>query len=83
VRVPLTAVSLLASLLEAQATLAKRAPLLSRYRLISATRDVRYDTSQAKAHLGWKSNVPLQEGLKRTFEWYNILTRTAHTNARV
>jgi predicted dehydrogenase/nucleoside-diphosphate-sugar epimerase len=83
VRVPLTAVSLLVSLLEAQASLARHAPLLSRYRLISATKDVRYNTSHANAHLGWKPNVSLQEGLKRTFEWYNALAKTAHANARI
>jgi len=83
VRVPLTAVSLLVSLLEAQASLARHAPLLSRYRLTSATKDVRYNTSHANAHLGWKPNVSLQEGLKRTFEWYNALAKTPHTNARV
>jgi len=69
-RVPLTAVSLLALLLEARARLTKRAPVFVRYRLISATRGLRYDTSRAKEHLGWKPNVPLVEGLKRTFDWY-------------
>jgi nucleoside-diphosphate-sugar epimerase/predicted dehydrogenase len=70
-RVPLTAMSMLASLLEASARFTKRAPFLSRYRLVSATKDVRYDTSQAKAHLGWKPNVSLEEGMRRTFEWHN------------
>ncbi len=69
-RVPLTAMSLLALLLEARATLTKRSPVFVRYRLISATRGLRYDTSRAKEHLGWKPNVPLVEGLKRTFDWY-------------
>ena len=73
-RVPLPAMSLLASLLEAQAKVTKRGPFLSRYRLISATKDVRYDTSPAKAHLGWKPSVPLVEGMRRTFEWHKSQT---------
>ena len=73
-RVPLPAMSLLASLLEAQAKVTKRGPFLSRYRLVSATKDVRYDTSHAKAHLGWKPSVPLVEGMRRTFEWHKSRT---------
>jgi GDP-L-fucose synthase len=28
------------------------------------------DTSRAKASLGWVSTTPLDEGLRRTVEWY-------------
>lgn len=42
-----------------------------RYRLVSATKDLRYDASRAKKQLGWKPNVNFEEGLRRTFEWYN------------
>ena len=69
-RVPWTLVSLLALALEAGATVTKRGPIFARYRLIASTRGLRYDTSRAKEHLGWKPNVPLLEGLKRTFDWY-------------
>jgi nucleoside-diphosphate-sugar epimerase len=60
-----------ASLLEAQAKLTKKAPFLTRYRLVCATKDVQYDTSRAKDQLGWRPKVSLQEGLTRTFDWYN------------
>jgi nucleoside-diphosphate-sugar epimerase len=70
--VPFRFMYLFASACEAQAALSKREGhfSLSRYRLISATKDVRYDTSRAKKQLGWQPNVSLQEGLRRTFEWY-------------
>ncbi len=31
---------------------------------------MRYDTSKAQQDLGWKTTVPLEEGMKRTFKWY-------------
>jgi nucleoside-diphosphate-sugar epimerase len=70
---PFSLMYMLASLLEAQAGMARKkpSPLLSRYRLVSATKDLRYDTSRAKKHLGWTPHVSLEEGLRRTFEWYN------------
>src|SRR5262245_26093684 len=67
---PLTVMSWTTSLLEEYARLRKTKPLLSGYRLTAATRDIRFDISKAKAELGWKPNVPLQEGLQRTFDWY-------------
>ncbi|MFQ5993269.1 MAG: NAD-dependent epimerase/dehydratase family protein, partial [Nitrospiraceae bacterium] len=62
-----------ASLLETQAALTKtkRAPLLSRYRLICGAKNLRYDTSRAKNQLQWKPHVSLKEGLERTLAWYN------------
>jgi nucleoside-diphosphate-sugar epimerase/predicted dehydrogenase len=43
----------------------------NRYRLVSATRNLRYDNAHAKTHLQWRPNVSLDEGLRRTFDWYN------------
>ncbi len=59
--------------LEKQAVWRKKTtpPLLTRYRLLSASRDVRYDTTRAKKELHWQPVVSLEEGLKRTFEWHN------------
>jgi nucleoside-diphosphate-sugar epimerase len=55
------------------ASLAGRGDLSSsnRYRLVSATRNLRYDNSHARTHLQWKPTISLDEGLKRTFDWYN------------
>jgi nucleoside-diphosphate-sugar epimerase/predicted dehydrogenase len=71
--VPFSSIYIMASLLEVQAALTKTngALPLSRYRLVSATKDLRYDASQAKKQLGWKPNISFEEGLSRTFEWYN------------
>ena len=77
VRMPLTVMSWTTSLLERYARLRTTTPLLSSYRLTAASRDVRFDTSKAKTELGWKPNVPLQEGLQRTFDWYR--GRLTHT----
>ena len=41
---------------------------LTRYRLLSSARVKHFDTSKAKALLGWKPNIGLREGLQRTAE---------------
>ena len=71
--VPFGSVYFAAFLLEAQAALrkAKGSPLLSRYRLICGAKNIRYDTSLAKSQIDWKPTISLQEGLRRTFDWYN------------
>jgi predicted dehydrogenase/nucleoside-diphosphate-sugar epimerase len=68
VHMPFSVVYLASAMLEAQAAITNRTPFLTRYRLVCATRIVRYDTSRAKAELHWQPKVSLQEGLKRTFE---------------
>jgi UDP-glucose 4-epimerase len=35
------------------------------------------DTAYASAKLGWKATIPLQEGLKRTVDWYALQLRQA------
>lgn len=42
-------------------------PRLSRFVIQSACRDMHYDTTKARLHLGWQSEVSLEEGLRRTF----------------
>jgi nucleoside-diphosphate-sugar epimerase/predicted dehydrogenase len=71
VHVPFIFVYLASAILEARAALTKSMPFLTRYRLVSATRSVRFNTSRAKSELEWHPRVSLQEGLKRTFESYN------------
>jgi nucleoside-diphosphate-sugar epimerase/predicted dehydrogenase len=36
---------------------------------------LRFDSSKAKNELGWNSTIPLEEGLKKTFEWYSKTIR--------
>lgn len=71
--VPFAFLYFAASLLEVKTTLtrAKRAPFLSRYRLVCGAKRFRFDTSRAKSQLQWKPTVSLQEGLDRTFQWYD------------
>ncbi|MCK4820605.1 NAD(P)-dependent oxidoreductase, partial [bacterium] len=47
-----------------------KAPVLTRYRLTSASNEVRYDNSKAKTNLGWTSKISVREGLDRTFGCY-------------
>jgi predicted dehydrogenase/nucleoside-diphosphate-sugar epimerase len=48
-----------------------KGPRSARYRLRSATKDLRFDNTRAKTELRWTPNVSLGEGLRRTFEWHN------------
>ena len=49
----------------------KKGPRSARYRLLSATKDLRFDNTRAKTQLRWTPNVSLAEGLRRTFDWHN------------
>jgi nucleoside-diphosphate-sugar epimerase/predicted dehydrogenase len=71
-RVPFSFLSVMVTLLEAGAHLTngKYSPPLTRYRLVSNTRHLYYDTSRATTQLQWRPAIPLSEGLQRTFEWY-------------
>lgn len=42
----------------------------SRAQLKWKQRPVLYDNSKAKNELGWGPNIPIDEGMRRTFEWY-------------
>jgi nucleoside-diphosphate-sugar epimerase len=43
-------------------------PRLTRYVVDSAKRDLWYDTTKAVEHLGWRQEVSLEEGLRRTLQ---------------
>jgi nucleoside-diphosphate-sugar epimerase len=45
-------------------------PTTNRYRIKMRLAHVRWDCSKAKSRLGWRSRVPLREGLRTTFERY-------------
>jgi nucleoside-diphosphate-sugar epimerase len=49
----------------------KKGPRSARYRLLSATKDLRFDNTRAHTQLRWTPNVSLAEGLRRTFDWHN------------
>lgn len=48
----------------------KKNPVLTRYRLSSASTDVRFSNDKIKNVIAWSPKVPLEEGLSRTFAWF-------------
>ena len=65
--IPLTAALLgVASLLEAQAALTGREPLLTRYSVLILARTQTYDISAAQRDLGYTPRISLADGITRT-----------------
>ncbi|MEX0729684.1 MAG: NAD-dependent epimerase/dehydratase family protein [Aquisalimonadaceae bacterium] len=71
VEMPLPLLSSPAAASELLAGLGFRVPFPNRYALKSKYRGIRCDTSRAQWAMGWKPRVSLDEGLERTFAWYN------------
>lgn len=46
----------------------KRVP--SSYGFVSKYKSLRFDTARARNDLDWQPTVGLEEGLRRTFDWY-------------
>ncbi len=49
---------------------AKREPPLTRYRIAYVARHLHFSNARAKEELGWKPEIGMEEGLKRTAKWY-------------
>jgi nucleoside-diphosphate-sugar epimerase len=49
--------------------LLKRAPFLTRYRLISSQKNIRYDSSKIQNELGWTSACSTKEAFERIIEF--------------
>jgi len=49
----------------------RKLPVPAPYGLVTKFKSLRFDSSKAKQELNWQSKVGLEEGLKKTFEWYN------------
>jgi len=71
IHVPFVLPYLAACLFEMRAALTKGKAPLTRYRLVCGTKEVRYDTARARKQLRWSPRVSLNEGLARSFQWYN------------
>jgi nucleoside-diphosphate-sugar epimerase len=54
---------------------ARRAPLLTRYRVLLAGRDCHFVSDKARAILGYRPRIGLEEGVARTVAWYRGWTR--------
>ncbi|MBP1748368.1 MAG: hypothetical protein H6Q52_907 [Deltaproteobacteria bacterium] len=48
----------------------KKNPVLTRYRLSSASTDVCFSNEKIKKEIAWSPKVPLDEGMSRTFAWF-------------
>jgi nucleoside-diphosphate-sugar epimerase len=45
-------------------------PSASRYGIVSKYKSLVYDSAKAQQALGWQPRISLEEGLRRTFDWY-------------
>jgi nucleoside-diphosphate-sugar epimerase len=45
-------------------------PFLTRYWIHELTKNFAYDISKAKRDLGYYPKISLEEGIRRTVEWY-------------
>jgi nucleoside-diphosphate-sugar epimerase len=70
--VPLSLLFRLAALIEQlrRFGLLNSASLPSKYGLASKWKSLTFDTSKARKQLNWHPRISLEEGLKRTFDWY-------------
>jgi nucleoside-diphosphate-sugar epimerase len=69
-RVPRWFMSLAAATIEDLCRVVRVSPPLHRRTLDFYRTDVCYDTSHARAVLGWQPAVGVDDGLRRTFDWY-------------
>jgi nucleoside-diphosphate-sugar epimerase len=66
----------LASAMEAAWSMARatHSPPLTRYRILLAARDCHFSSRKAADLLGYRPDIPLEEGIRRTVAWYRGLT---------
>jgi nucleoside-diphosphate-sugar epimerase len=60
---------------------ARRGPPLTRYRIAYVAKDLHFSNARAKNELGWAPKIGLEEGLRRTAEWYLRYTKQAPAGA--
>ena len=53
----------------------KRSPYITRYAVTLVGRSTRFSTERARTELRWRPRTPAAEGLRRTLEWHNSLTK--------
>jgi 2-alkyl-3-oxoalkanoate reductase len=69
-----------AFLLEATGKLLRRSkpPTITRRAIYLIGRSTAYSTQKARTQLGWKPQVTIQEGVRRTLEWFCSLPQNQH-----
>jgi dihydroflavonol-4-reductase len=67
--IPFAAAWAAACVVEDLSRLLGRAPLLTRYRVMVASRDSYFDPARARRELGYEPVVDLEEGIRRTVAW--------------
>ena len=74
-----------AFVLEAIAKLLRRAkpPTITRRAIYLIGRSTQYSTLKARTQLGWKPRVDIQEGIRRTLEWFVGLPENKHLSVKM
>jgi len=54
----------------AKMTFRKTPPAITRRAVYLIGRSTNFNIAKAKAHFGWEPMTPIQEGVRRTVEWY-------------
>jgi len=57
---------------------AKKPPTITRRAIYLIGRSTQYSIEKARTQLGWKPEVGIQEGVKRTLEWFTSLPENRH-----
>jgi nucleoside-diphosphate-sugar epimerase len=73
-----------AFVLEAIAKLLRRSkpPTITRRAIYLIGRSTQYSTQKARTELGWKPQVDIQEGVRRTLEWFVSLPENKHISVK-
>ena len=74
-----------AFVLEAIAKLLRRSkpPTITRRAIYLIGRSTQYSTQKARAQLGWQPRVNIQEGIRRTLEWFVSLPENKHLSVKM
>ena len=56
----------------------KRPPTITRRAIYLIGRSTRYSSEKARTQLGWKPQIDIREGVKRTLEWFVSLPENQH-----
>lgn len=61
---------------------AKKPPTITRRAIYLIGRSTQYSTEKARSQLGWKPEVNIQDGVRRTLEWFTSLPENRHIQVK-